>query len=552
MCSFPISPVLMFIHVLLSVVSVVAGMGTGANILAVTRFAGELRWGSNVSIFQEPGSIVLVLLMNSGHVGHEPCTEFGALCCLGDNLRSHVWGGDFGVLNQIKDSCDSGVNDAWKRVLEPLSLRQDTEIGFNIDDMRDTVKTGYAVDSLHRIRVMTLILQTWDGCDGGVNNRCIIRVGMIDKTLEVDLSNAQRVSSVSVSEPCTSNNKPPHSFWVLSSDPDKCEWLCDSGFSQCPGHSEDSVDQICHLLPSSGAVLRVSAALTISTEPTGEILDKISSSVAQRFRDAGVVGTEDCAVIIRNDANQSASIARVELPVVNGRIRVITQSHYDGVSLRERLVTDKPNEPISIELDNIDDRLLPGFLAVTLLVYSNNTRFSLATQAVLLRYVLNDALRVTQDVGVVLYVSEVQGVMRGLLYETFALSKIQIIILVCWVSVIVILSLSSIFGSWRCISGTAVPNPQETVALPPSQWCGEHSPRDRVLLTSLFICIVGIIPVTVILYMTFVLPSITTSTSSENTMNPLVMLGWLWVMIVIWLLATVMCCCIAKLIRRSV
>ncbi|KAJ1465167.1 hypothetical protein T484DRAFT_1757583 [Baffinella frigidus] len=520
---------------------------SSATVSSATRFVGELRWGVNVSIVQEPGSIVLVLLVDADHIGYEPCPEFGSLCCVGENLRAHVWGGDVGTLDELKDSCDSGVKDSWKRVLGPLSERSGTAIGFGMDDMRDTWRVATSVDGLRDVRVLTLVVQVWGGCDGGVNNKCMVRLKGVEKTLSMDLSIAQRASSVTISGPCTSD-KPLNSFWLPSSDPAKCEWFCDSGYSRCPGYNSVSSVQTCYLLPLSGAMLRVTAALTVST-PLYGTLDAISSSVARRFRDAGIMGTEDCAVIIRNEQNESSLLTHVDLPVVNGRIRVISESHYDGVVLREAVLTDNPNEPIPIELDDIDDRLLPGFSEITLLVYSNNTNISLATQAVLLRYVLFDTLRVLEGVGNVLYVSDVQGVMRGRILQTFSLTWIQIVALCCWVFILSVLSLSSIFGPWRCISGTKYAYGRDKLALPPVEWCGEHSPKDRVLLTFVFIGVVGIIPVTVVLYLVFVLPIIT---SSDNVMNPFIMLGWLWVMIILWIMTTIVCCYVSKYIRRSV
>jgi hypothetical protein len=532
---------------LLSIVSI-EGIQSGAVIENVKRFAGELRWGSNVTITQEPGTVVLMLLVSSEHRGYEPCLEFGPMCCIGVNLRTHVWGGDVEVLQELKNSCEMGMGDVWESVLEPLSDRSMTQIGFSMNDIRDPARTGAVFDGIQDVRVLTLVVQRWAGCDGGINNKCVIRLEGFEKIMRVDISSAQQVSSVTLVEHCTSG-KPPNSFWLPSSDPSVCEWFCDTGFSRCPGYGVDSSAQTCYMLPQSGATMRVTVAITISPPLHGQALDSLSSDIARRFRDAGVLGCEQCAVILQNKQNESSVLTRVNLPVVKGRIRVVSQSHYDGVALREQKSTDTPNEPIPIELDDTDDRFLPGFVEITLLVYSNNTIVSLATQAVLFRYVVFDALRAIEGASV-LYVSDVEGVMRGRLFQEFSISWIQVILLCCWGGILAVLFVSSVFCPWRCTSGAVKDRDAHgSINLPPTQFCGEHSPRDRILLTGVFIGIVGIIPTTVFLYMVFVLPPIT---SSGNVMNPFMMLGWLWCMIIVWILATIGFCCVARFIRRSV
>jgi hypothetical protein len=540
--------VLMSLMCTLCYLSNINGMESGAVITAATRAVGQLEWVVDAIITQEPQNVVLMLLVNAEHVGHEPCPEFGPLCCIAESLRGNIWGGDVGILDSLKGSCESGMKDSWMQIFSPLSERKKTQFRFDMDDMRNPVRTGYAFNSVQEVRVLTLVVEIWDGCDAGVDNKCAVRLKSYEESLKIDLSMAQRVSAVSVSDPCTSN-KPANAFWLPSSDPAKCEWFCDKGFSQCPGFDAGFSEQICYLLPEKGATLRVKAAFTINLVPIGADLNAIASSLAHRFREAGLIEAEECAIIIRNEQNEISAMNRVDLPTVNGRIRVMSESHYDGVFLRDSVSTDKPNEAIPIELDDVDDRLLPGFYEITLLMYSNNTSFSLATQSVLLRYVLFDALLEIQGMGNILYVSEVYGVMRGLVYQEFSLTFFQLAIICSWGALLLALSFTSIFGDWRCISGTKTFEKTDHFDMPPSEWCGEHSPKDRVLLTILFIGIVSIIPMTVMFYLLLVLPSIT---SSGNVQNPFLMLGWLWAMVVSWILLTIVACFLAKCIRRTV
>jgi hypothetical protein len=510
---------------------------------------GKFEWVSHVSISQAPSSVVLVLLVTADHHAYEPCAEFGPVCCLGLQLHARVWGGDIGVLDMLRTECERGIGDPWASVFAPLYTRHATDIGFSLDDIRDPLRTGYAVNGLRDVHVLTLVIQTWEGCDGGINDQCVVRLQGLEQVLRVDTSNAQQISTVSIPTHCTSD-KPLNSFWMPSSDYTKCEWFCDVGFTRCPGHVTTSTDAVCHMLPQTGAELHVSAALTlISNDPHAQMLDILSSTVARRFGEAGVLGVQPCAVVVRDKQESDSLSGRVDLPVVKGLIRVNSETHYDGVVLREAKDSDTPNEPIAIELDDIDDRLLPGFFEITVLVYSNNTRFSLATQAVLLRYVLFDTLRLMQGSGAVLYVGEVSGVMDGAVFPESSLTFIHIVLLCVWASVVVVLSGTSIFCPWSFNTGNKQSHPRDSPTQLdsgplPAQLYGDHSPRDRVFLIAISIFVVGTIPAVVFLYLAVVLPRI----NSKD--DPFLMLGWLWCMFIVCIMAIVVCCGVATRIRR--
>jgi hypothetical protein len=544
---------------MLSIVDVSGDMLAGAVVGPPERVSGQAAWVSHVSLQQAstPGSVILILLLGTEHRGYAPCPEFGPVCCLGEQLRSRVWGGDVDVLDGIKTLCETGGGGLWAGVMAPLSDRNTTDAGFDMDDMRDTWRVATSVDGLRDVRVLTLVVQVWGGCDGGIDRTCVVRLQSFEQLLQVDTSNAQRVSSVSIPTHCTSD-KPDQSFWVPSTDPSVCEWFCVSGFTQCPGHVTGSTrPPVCYELPLFGATLHVTAAVRVNVAPDDSTLDQLSADIAARFRGAGVSRVDECAVVVRDNIRNAHNLAQADLPVVNGRIRVIADSYYDGTSIRIANATDPPNEPIPIELDDIDDRSLAGFLEMTVLVYSNTTDISLATQAVLLRYLLFDALRtmvgaVSEDSNsnAVLYIGDVHGVMRRKPVDEPSLSFTHTVILLAWVSLLGALSISSIFGSWRCTSGTksvAQSYEDEMIPLPRQEWCGEHSPRDRVLLGVVFLFIAGIIPVTVIVYTTFVLPRMM---SADGEVHPFVMLGWIWVMFVGSTLAMVSCCFVAKCVRR--
>jgi hypothetical protein len=260
---------------------------------------------------------------------------------------------------------------------------------------------------------------------------------------------------------------------------------------------------------------------------------------------AGVRGVKGCSVIIRGE-NVSTAVSRVDMPVVDGRIRVVSDAYYDGVILRDTL-SDTPSAQIPVELSNIDDRLLSGFFEFTVLMYSNDTRISLADQASLLRHVLFDTLDAFNKIEDVLYISEVQGVIRGVVEEAFTLSLVQAIALSLWAFGLLAMSLVALFcptvGCHRMPSGV------DMVPLPPATCCAQHSPRDRTLITVLILLIVATLAGSTVVYIMFILPQVQAVDSSER---PMLMLGWLWCMFLVCIFVVVMCCLIAARARRCV
>jgi hypothetical protein len=540
------------LFVLLCMCPVVVGLldiKSSAKVGRPENVPGKFAWVSHVAISPLPGSVVLVLLLNVDYRANEPCGEFSPLCCLGLQLRKHVWGGDIDVLDTVRNLCEAGVGDPWERVFAPLSVRYGTDVEFSLSDLRDPERGGYAISGVHDIRMLTLVIETWTGCDNNINANCVVRLQGVEQIMRVDTSSAHQISTVSLPTHCTLD-KPLNSFWVPSSNYTACEWFCDEGFARCPGHGTGSVAAACHMLPLTGAELRVSAALTlVLNKRDDQLLDTLSATVARRLTEAGVVGVEECAVIVHNNMDAVSLLGRVDLPLVQGRIRVNAETHYDGVVLRDATSTDVPNEPIAIELDDVDDRLLPGFFDITLLVYSNNTSFSLAQQAVLLRYVLFDTLRLIPGSGVVLYVSDVKGVMHGAVFPESILTFTHVVLLFVWAAVIVFLSVISMLCPWHFTSGTNVllsPDSQTQFdsVLPPAKLWSDHSPKNRVFLAVVSIFIVSTIPATVFLYIFVIIPRI----SSMN--DPFLMLGWLWCMFIVCIIAIVVCCCIATRLHR--
>ena len=532
-----------------SVVTALSDTKSSAHVGIPERVPGKFAWVSHVAISPGTGSVALMLLMNVDHRAYEPCTEFSPVCCLGLQLRKYVWGGDIAVLDTLRNLCETGVGDPWVGVFEPLYTRGVTDMGFSLSDLRDPLRGGNAINGLYDVRVLTLVVEKWTGCDNSINGECVVRLQGLEQIMRVDSSSAQQISTVGLPTHCT-QDKPLNSFWLPSSDFAVCEWFCDVGFTRCPGHGAGSTVAMCHPLPLTGAELRVSAALTLMVgERDDQMLDTLSATVARRFRQAGVSGVEACAVIVRDNQDAHSLLGRVDLPVVEGRIRVNSETHYDGVVLREATNADVPNEPIAIELDDVDDRLLPGFFDITLLVYSNNTSFSLAKQAVLLRYVLFDTLRLMQGIGVVLYIGDVNGVMHGSVFADLSLSFVHVVLLVVWASVVIVLSTISILCPWHFTSGNKPLYTRDSQTLldrtlPPSKLWADHSPRDRVFLTVISIFVVSTIPASVCLYMFVVLPRI------SYTNDTFLMLGWLWCMFIVCIIAIVVCCCVATRIRR--
>jgi hypothetical protein len=578
---------------------------SSVKIAAPVLVPGEFTWISQVSFAQVPGSVALVLLMNADHVLYEPCAEFGPLCCLGLQLRLHVWGGDIAVLNSLRNVCEGGSSDSWVDVSASLSARTQTSVKFSLKDIRDATRTGYAVNGIRDVRILTLFVQSWAGCDGGINNDCVVRVQGYEQIMRVDTSGVQQISTVSLPVHCTSD-KPQNSFWLplrqaTNYSAQVCEWFCDAGFARCPGYgpgltygasaeqSTSSSNARCHLLPLSGAELHVSAAFTqFAAADVGaiagvgasreDVLNALSENVARRFKIAGVFGVEQCAVIVRENTSSlkkavnkvDTDAVRVDLPLVKGRIRVNDETHYDGIVLREATSADTPNEAIAVELNDVDDRLVPGFTEITVLVYSNNTSFSLATQAVLLRFVLFDSLRLMQGVGAVLFVSDVSGVMNGVVFPDNAISFVHIMLLGAWASVVVFILSVTMLCPWSCTSGTrplkqpAAGSGKDSVqtvagnkwagsskdsilqvedALPTAKCCGNHSPRDRVYITAISIFVISTVPATIVLYIFVVLPRV------ESSNDPFIMLVWIWCTFIVCIAALVVGCCLAANIR---
>ena len=538
-------PFLLLLFVTLTIVTGISATSSTTDVGTPEIVSGQFAWVTKVTISQLTDTVVLVFLVDANHRGFEPCSEFGNLCCMGLQLQKNVWGGDLKILDTIKNHCELGVKDSWLSVFKPISTRTMVDLEFSLDDIRDPLRVGYATDGFRDVRVLSLVVKKWNGCDDGINDQCVVRLQSIEQILRVDTSNTQQISTVSLPTHCTTD-KPVNSFWMPYSDSDLCEWFCDKGFNRCPGYG--GVDPACRKLPSTGASMKISAALTrVSNEPVEQMLDQLSVNVARRFREAGVSGVEECAVIVR-DINDDVSLAgRVDLPAVKGRIRVNSETFYDGTVLRDATSADPANEPIAIELDNIDDRLLPGFTEITILVYSNNTQFSLATQAVLLRHVLYDTLRLVEGSDTVLYVGDVHGIMHGAEFPGSSLTAERILLLCVWASAVVFLSILSIFCQWKQQSKQDDPENTElhgTVPPAATSLCGDHSPRERVFLVVISVFVLSTIPATVILYIFVVIPRMN---SSED---PFVLLGMVWCMFGVCLLTMVTCCCVAKYMRR--
>lgn len=530
----------------------------------------EAAWSSRVTVAQAPGSVVLALLMNVESAGYSPCEEFSDVCCLGSSLLRNVWGGDMDVLEAVQSACKWG--GGGQRAFAKLIARKETEVRFSIDELGDMSKASFQMeDRRHDVRLLILVVELWEGCSNTmVGESCTVRLQGLDQILQVDASDIQQVTTVSIPSMCASD-KPRNALWLPSSATSNsgtrvCQWFCLPDFSRCPGHAVDSHTQ-CYPLPREGAILHVTVAVrwvNTGNDPQGYLrdletlydgnpLDEIATAVAARMRTAGVRGVDGCSVIVRGGENASTAVSRVDLPVVDGRIRVASDSYYDGVTLRDT-VSDTPRAQIPVELSNIDDRLLPGFFEFTVLMYSNDTGFSLADQAALLRYVLFDSLNAFTKIEDVFYISDVHGVMRGVVQEAFTISLMQALALSLWAFGLLAMSLVALFcPTVRCHTppspATSLTLAEGMVPLPAATCCAQHSPRDRALITVLILLIVGTLAGSTVIYIMFILPQVQAVDSLER---PMLMLGWLWCVFVVCIFVVVLCCLIAARARRHV
>jgi hypothetical protein len=530
----------------------------------------EAAWSSRVTMSQAPGSVVLALLMDVGSNGYSPCKEFSDVCCLGSSLLRNVWGGDVAVLDAVQSACNGGGDG--ETAFTPLASRTETDVRFSVEELGDTSKASFqTVDRHHDVRLLILVVELWEGCSHTmVGVSCTVRLQGLEQILQVDASDIQQVTTVSIPSRCTSD-KPPNALWLpysITSDSGTrvCEWFCAPDFVRCPGYAT-VLNTTCSPLPHEGAILHVTVAVRwvntgndsrgylrdLDTLDVGNPLDKISTAVAVRMSAAGVRGVNGCSVIIRGGGNVSTAVSRVDMPVVDGRIRVASDSYHDGVMLRDTL-SETPSAHIPTELSNIDDRLLTGFFEFTVLMYSNDTDFSLADQASLLRYVLFETLDDFYKIVDVLYISDVQGVIRGVVEEAFTISLIQALALSLWAFGLLAMSLVALFCPTVGCHVTPSPSipltPVESMEpLPPVTCCAQHSPRDRTLITVLILLIVGTLAGSTVVYIMFILPHVQAADSFER---PMLMLGWLWCMFLVCIFVVVLCCLIAARARRCV
>ena len=624
---------------------------SGAHVSTAKRVSDGSAWNSHVTLSQELGSVVLVLLTPVGQRAYEPCTEFGGLCCLGLQLRAHTWGGDVDVLDAIQAACEADVVDPWETAMAQLATRVETNVHFTLDDVRDPWRARYTTDNQYDLGLLLLVVKKWKCDQVSGEDLCLVRLQALEQVVRVDIADAQAVSVVSVPVQCTSD-KPENALWAPSSTSQgyastvaTCKWFCAPGFQVCPGSLSDS-PAVCFALPNVGAILRVSVAFMATDvkhlEPfkDGSALDNISTVVATRMTTAGVVGVDECSVIVRRGNHVSGTevgvggssnvgvsgtevgvgssnvrdvSVRVDLPIVNERIRGVDM-FYDGAVLHAASSVDMKREAIEIpqELPSADDRMLPDFFDFTVVLYSNDTSVSLAEQAMMLRYVLFNALDELDSVAKVLYMSDVHGVMRQRAdAAVFSISDIDIVALSLWAFVLLVLSLSALLCPFRCstcvgvectyctqhshrhrvlivvlmllivgamastglfsnildIDLVALSSFWEFVFLVLSVsaliclcWCGtcvdvectcctQHSPRDRVLIVVLMLLIVGAMASTGVFYVTVVVPRVE---SADILERPMLMLAWLWYMLVACMLAVMLCCLVAARVRRCI
>jgi hypothetical protein len=546
---------------------------SGVDVDAPQRVPGQTEWVASVHISQAVGSVVLVLLTDVGQRAYQPCTEFSALCCIGLQLRGHVWGGDVLVLDAVQTACQQINGEPWGTALAPLASRNHTDLRFDMSDVQDPWRGRYVFDGWYEVQVLALVIDVWSGCTDKSDDLCTVRLQSIEQILQVDTSTAQQLAIVSSPKQC-STAKPPDALWFpidTSGGPPVCVWFCGPRFTRCPGHSTDSVAS-CWLLPDVGAVLHTTVGLTwlnagylrdrvsVGSFDIGSELDAFSHAVATRMTTAGVLGVYECTVIIRETLNVSAEVARVDLPSVKGNIRVLQDFYYDGVRLREGSSGDVQPLQIPTELRDEDDRLAPGFFEFTVLLYSNDTVHSLSEQAVLLRYVLFDALNTVDHVEDVFYIGDVTGVIRGVAAADMThISIIEAVALILWICAILVLSIvamcfqrSDVDSRDGCCSAPCVcrctgVRPIDEIV--PAVYCAQHSPRDRVLISILVVLIASTLVGTGVVYVSVILPRLEYVDTFER---PMFVLGWLWFMLGMSIVLVLICCLVMGRVRRHV
>jgi hypothetical protein len=557
------------------------------------RLADETAWVSRVSLTQTSDSIVLVLLTSVGQSGYEPCTEFSPVCCLGLQLRDNVWGGDVAVLNDVRRKCLVRGGEPWATVLAPLMSRNYSDVQFTLDDMHDPWRGIQTTDGLHSVSVLVLVVKRWSGCVIVGEDACMLHLQAVEQSFKVDTRRTQQSATVSIPTRCT-QDKPEHALWFPTLA--TCEWFCEPGFTRCNWNNSDS----CQALPEVGAALHSTTAVrwvrhgylreTGGANPSNQVSDQVpfdlegvfavlSTAVATRMTAAGIVGVRACSVIFRETASVGSvdtpvDTPVVEFPVVDQLMRAEQGLYYNGVGLQEtppQNVNASSNLPV--ELTDVDDRLLPGYSEFTVLVYSNDRLVPLAHQALLLRYVLIDALIGDSSVESVLYVSDVRGIMRGgVVGHTTEISVGEALGLLLWALSLFVVIMTALFcphlypqnhRAEIAAGGDANTSPTATAVCCPAgqhaavcctpshkdHCCVQHSPRDRTLIAVLLVLIICTLLTSAMVYVFVIIPQLQSSTTDENE-RPLLILGWLWCMFVVSTLLVVGCCFVAAAIRR--
>ena len=273
----------------------------------------------------------------------------------------------------------------------------------------------------------------------------------------------------------------------------------------------------------------------------------ISRAIATHTSARGIKGVHACGVLIveTNTAN------KLYTPVIN-----ISQIDY---LVRTEQAYTNDDSSVSNILNDIDDRLIPGFSELTVLMYSNDTLMSLSKQAYILRHVLIDTFKNDTNVASLLFVSDVRGVMRsgsetnktdinigeaiGLMLWAFSMFAVIMIALFCpkWCPQSMAESVNDVSPK-KDVDGCCNSVKYESC-------CTEHSPKDRYLITMLLILIVVTLIGSVVIYVFVVIP-VLQSYSSKNNPQTLLTIGWFWIIFIVSTLLVISYCFVISVVRR--